>query len=92
VTDSLPADLAIFVHLTDEQGNIVAQYDGLDAAVGTLHRDDVFLQRHIIPLPEDLNPGVYSLTLGLYRRDGGERLPLTNGDDLVHLGEIRWVE
>jgi 4-amino-4-deoxy-L-arabinose transferase-like glycosyltransferase len=86
VAGALPDDLAIFIHLTDEAGEIVGQYDGLDAAAATLHRDDSVLQRHVIPLPAEMKPGVYTLHLGLYRRGDGRRLLLDGGGDRVELG------
>lgn len=85
VAGALPEDLAIFIHLTDETGMIIGQYDGLDAAAATLQRDDSVLQRHAIPLPAEMNPGDYTLHLGLYRRGDGRRLLLSGGGDHVEL-------
>jgi hypothetical protein len=92
VAGNLPADLAIFIHLTNEEGEIVAQYDGLDAAAATLRRDDRFLQRHVIDFPGNLEPGSYFLTLGLYRRGDGRRLPINTGGDVVRLGRCDLTE
>lgn len=82
VLSPLPADLAIFVHLLDEAGVVVAQSDGLDAAAETLRPGDRVLQRHVLPLPEGLT-GDYTLRLGLYRRGDGARLPVGDGDSLT---------
>lgn len=85
--DALPADLAIFAHLLDTSGAIVAQHDGLDAAAATLQAGDVILQRHTLPLPAALPPGSYTLQLGLYRRGDGRRLALPDGRDAVVIAQ-----
>lgn len=81
----LPPDMAIFIHLLDSSGAVVAQFDGLDAAAETLRPGDTFLQRHIIDLPEGLLPGDYSLRLGLYKRGNGDRLITAGENDSVEL-------
>lgn len=79
----LPADLAIFVHLQNDGGELVSQFDGLDAAPGTLRPGDVFLQRHLLVAPED---EAVTLRLGLYRRVDGQRLMTADGRDVVVIG------
>ena len=81
----LPPDAAIFVHLRDAAGNVVAQHDGLDAAAETLQPGDRVLQRHVLALPA-LVDGEYTVAIGLYRRGDGVRL-VTNdgGGDVVLL-------
>ena len=72
-------DYSVFCHLVDEQGEIVAQDDGLPLAgtrptpswrVGELIEDN-----HQIVIPEDLQSGRYRLLVGLYDRETMERLP-----------------
>lgn len=91
VTVPLPADVAIFVHLLDEEGTLVSQGDALTLLSDTLQPDDVFAQRHTLPFPADLPGGAYVLSVGVYARNGafpplqlvaggaaqGERLTLT---------------
>jgi hypothetical protein len=67
----LPEDLAIFVHVVDGEGTIIAQHDGLDAAPAHLRPGDVVVQRH--PLPAGLAADA-AVQLGLYRRSSGRRL------------------
>ena len=74
VEGSLPWDVALFVHLLGAAGEMVAQYDGLDAAASTLHPGDTFIQLHTIPLPDPLPAGPFSLQFGLYVRGDGHRL------------------
>lgn len=92
VNDALPGDMAIFIHVTDDQGDIIAQYDGLDVAAITLRQGDKFLQRHVIALPAELELGVFSLNLGLYRRGDAIRLPLATGGDVVSIGQCKLDE
>jgi hypothetical protein len=74
VLADLPDDLALFVHLVDASGVIVAQSDGLDAAAATLHAGDRFLQRHVLGAPPSAS-GPLTLLVGVYRRGDGQRLP-----------------
>ncbi len=81
----LPADLSSFVHLVNEQGEIVSQHDGLDAAVTTLQPGDVIVQRHVVGITA-VSPGTYHLQIGLYQRSTGQRLIITlSGEDTVRL-------
>jgi len=83
-----PNDLAIFLHLLDGDGNLVAQGDALTALSDTFHPEDVFVQRHILALAPDVPLGNYWLATGLYVR-GGERLPLDSGEsDALALGTV----
>lgn len=79
----LPSDTTIFVHLLDESGALIAQYDGLDAAATTMREGDVILQRHSLALPDNLPAGAYTLNLGLYRRGDGRRFISTGRGDAV---------
>ncbi|MBE9508267.1 MAG: glycosyltransferase family 39 protein [Chloroflexi bacterium] len=83
-----PNDLAIFVHLLDDDGNLVAQGDALAALSDTFRPEDVFVQYHVIALTQDVPPGEYRLATGLYVR-GGERLLLGSGTcDTLILGTV----
>jgi hypothetical protein len=85
----LPSDLAIFLHVSDDSGALVAQFDGLDAAAQTLQPGDIVLQRHIIaPLPDTV-AGPLSLRLGLYRRSDGSRLQTADKRDVIEIGQCR---
>lgn len=72
--------LAMFVHLLDGSGNIVAQDDGLGYPPHTWQPGDRFLQLARLPLPPDLPPGDYTLQFGLYDRASGARWPALNAD------------
>jgi hypothetical protein len=77
-----------FVHLADESGRPVAQWDGYPCfntartsqwAVGEPVEDHVLLK-----IPEDVAPGTYSLLVGFYDESTGDRL----GDQAIQLGAI----
>lgn len=79
-----PDDYTVFVHLLDEQGQIVAAHDSMPAAnsfptrawqpgllVGDTHR---------LELPVELAPGDYQVNVGLYLLETGERLPVWDAE------------
>ncbi|MFN2173551.1 MAG: ArnT family glycosyltransferase [Candidatus Promineifilaceae bacterium] len=74
--------LSLFVHLLDEEGQVVAQHDGLDVRLAGLQQGDWFAQLHTLPLPEDLQPGTYTLQIGVYDPATGRRLvvPTASGE------------
>jgi hypothetical protein len=89
---SLDADYAVFVHVRDSRGEIVAQSDGPPLAGAwptslwpTGHR---LSDARTIALPSDLPPGEYEVVAGLYDPVTGQRLRLTGGGDAVPLREI----
>jgi hypothetical protein len=75
---SLPIDYKLFVHIADDSGRPVTQWDGypcLNTArtsqwpVGKAVRDHVLMR-----IPGDMPSGTYSLLAGLYDGTTGERL------------------
>ena len=76
VTDQLPPQLSQFTHLLNVQGEIVTQQDRLMLTSQSLQAGDVFIQIHHLSLPEDLKVGEYQLSIGLYTRADGKRLPI----------------
>jgi len=67
---------AIFVHLLDGQGNLVAQEDRLDVPAGGWQRGDCFLQIHRLTPGAELPGGTYSLAVGVYTLPDVVRLPV----------------
>ncbi len=71
------ADYTVFVHLLDAQGNLVTQADSPPAAgaypTSLWDPGEIIVDEHTI---NDLAPGQYTLQVGLYRPDTGERLPV----------------
>jgi 4-amino-4-deoxy-L-arabinose transferase-like glycosyltransferase len=86
-TGALPRFLTVFVHLLDQNGQIVAQDDRQSVLADTLQPGDEFMQFLPIDVPPHLPAGRYRLALGLYTSDTGQRLPIdeeeaTHGDRL----------
>ncbi|MDY7041820.1 MAG: hypothetical protein SVX38_13265, partial [Chloroflexota bacterium] len=75
--------LAIFVHLLDTGGQLVAGWDGLDVAPLSWEPGDVFLQAHRLTLPADALPGVYLLEVGVYSPETLDRWPVFSGEAII---------
>jgi hypothetical protein len=84
----LATDYKLFVHLVDESGRSVAQWDAFPCfdmartsqwVVGEVVRDHVLLR-----IPDDLPAGQYSLLAGFYDEASGERL----GDGAIHIAPL----
>lgn len=89
VEQNTQRDLTIFVHLVDEQEELVAQWDGRPFAgrwpTPVWQAGEQFTQTVIVPLPEMLPAGTYGLRIGLYDQEG--RVALTAG-----AGGSVWLE
>ena len=85
VETALPDDLTAFVHLLAADGSVIAQHDGLDAIPLTLQPGDLFVQRHILSLPELGAGQFFTLQLGMYTRGNGRRLVNGNGRETIVL-------
>lgn len=93
---AIPERYKVFLHLLDSQGSLVAQTDAEPG--GNLRPTTIWTpgermaDRHGVLLPPDLPPGEYVLLVGLYRFDGGARLPVEAGDgffgDSLTLGRV----
>jgi hypothetical protein len=90
---ALARDYTVFVHLLDRTGERVAQGDGVPGYLGpvptSLWLPGVsVLDRHVVVLPADLPAGQYSLLIGWYDPETGERLHLASGDDSLNLAQL----
>ncbi len=93
-----PRDLTVFLHVRDAQGNIVAQDDSMPTWFGVQpttqwQPDQTVLGAHSVPLPANLQPGVYDLVAGWYYWETLERLALLDDagqpiDDGVVIGKL----
>jgi hypothetical protein len=83
----------VFIHLVDEAGALVAQQDNWPVQgqwPPTCWRDgEVVVDEYELGLPEGMRPGQYTLLVGMYDADGGERLLTAEGVDQVRLVELR---
>jgi hypothetical protein len=80
-----------FVHLLDASGALAAQDDhvlGQDRyPVGAWQRDEIVIDRYLLPVPEDASPGEYTLWAGIYTWPDLVRLEVVeHPDDIVELG------
>jgi hypothetical protein len=80
-----PPNMAIFLHLLDPDGQVVAQYDGFDAVAEDLAPGDTVVQLHPLELPNSLPGAAYRLEVGAYTRDDLKRIPLSSGTDYLYL-------
>jgi 4-amino-4-deoxy-L-arabinose transferase-like glycosyltransferase len=83
VIDQPPPWLTVFVHVLNGSDQIAAQIDRESVLADTLQPGDVFVQLHSIDLPNDLAPGGYRLSLGLYTSDTNQRLPIFEGNQPI---------
>lgn len=70
VLDELPPNLAIFVHLMNEENDLIAQGDSFTVLSDTLVPGDLVIQSHQIVIPEEPMSGVFPLSIGVYSRTG----------------------
>jgi len=75
-----PGGLVTFIHLLDDQGQLVAQFDG-PPLEGLLPTDQwpvrsLLIDRRKLYLPDDLVSGQYRFLIGLYERSSGTRLAI----------------
>lgn len=89
--EPLERDYLLFTHLFDEQGTRIAQIDvppaGGDAPTSDWHAHRYYLWTHPLPLPPDIAPGRYWLSIGLYDPNDFSRLPIAHTehtDDTGH--------
>ncbi|MCP4422717.1 MAG: hypothetical protein GY805_39415 [Chloroflexi bacterium] len=87
-TGSIP--LKIFIHLLDDSGQIVAQWDGLGVAWEGWRAGDTLWQQHTITLPAILPSGQYRLRAGLYHPQTGDRwlTTTTTAADFVDISGV----
>jgi hypothetical protein len=87
---------AIFVHLLTPDGQLAAQWDGLDVPVEGWREGDTVLQVASFDLLPDLPPGQYWLQTGVYDPATMERLPvLIDGTcivDRILLSPVEFTE
>lgn len=82
VLDQPPADYTTFVHLINDLGEIVTQFDRL--AGGTAVPTSAWIQEQTmhdmypLKIPEGTPPGVYTIRVGMYTWPSLERLPITD--------------
>jgi hypothetical protein len=82
VTSELSTPLKIFIHLLDQQNELVSQYDGLDVWLPETRPGDHFIQIHSMPYPDSCESGC-GLQLGLYNPYTLDRIPIVIKEERV---------
>lgn len=95
--EAIQPNLVVFVHLMNEQGNLVAQHDSVPdqgrRPTPFWQPGALVVDPHPVPLPVDLPPGNYALWIGMYKWPEIQRLQVLQGaaagDDRILLGMIQ---
>jgi len=80
--------LKAFVHLTDINGKLIAQSDGLNAPPQFWHTGDAVVQLHRFQVPPDTAPGVYNWQVGIYNSQTLVRVQFKAGFDHLSLPAV----
>ncbi|MFN8487155.1 MAG: glycosyltransferase family 39 protein [Caldilineaceae bacterium] len=76
--------VSAFIHVIDgDPAKIVAQYDGWETALRGLEPGDVIVQQADIDIGDQVQPGKYTLLIGLYSPQNGARLTVNTPQGLV---------
>jgi hypothetical protein len=87
-----PQPVKIFIHLTNAEGQIVSQWDGLGVAWEGWRAGDGLRHVHHLAVAEETQPGTYGFWAGLYHPESGRRWQTAGGDDRIYLGEVEVVD
>lgn len=86
---SLPLPpLKAFVHLTDINGKLIAQSDGLNAPPQFWQAGDVVVQLHHFQVPPGTAPGIYNWKVGMYNSQTLDRVQFKQGFDHLRLPDV----
>jgi 4-amino-4-deoxy-L-arabinose transferase-like glycosyltransferase len=77
VREPPPPPVLIFAHLSAPDGSLALAGDGLGVLAEDWRPGMVLIQQHRFPIPAGLAPGSYSLSVGLYSLNTGERFPVS---------------
>jgi len=72
--------LSLLAHLLGPDGTGVAVGDGLGFPIEQWQPGDVIVQRHVLSIPVDAQPGEYTVITGAYWLDTLERWPVGAGE------------
>lgn len=90
--NAIPQNYRVFIHLRNAAGETVAQSDGEPVhwtrPTSSWQAGEIITDRHALWVGT-LPPGEYSLVVGLYLPETGERLRTADGSDVVGIGDWR---
>ena len=82
--EAVSSDWITYIHMTDPQGDLVAQFDGPPFAgllpTSQWKSNSLYIDNRRLELPSSIAPGDYLLRIGLYSFESGERLPFLPED------------
>jgi hypothetical protein len=85
--EEVAGQYTVFVHLVDERGTILAQQDRAPQANGALYPTNLWVPGEIVTdeyaltIPPDAPPGEYTVRVGLYLPESGQRLSVPGSAD-----------
>jgi hypothetical protein len=93
-TAAIEQEYAVFVHLVDEHGSIIAQADGVPMSgrypTSAWAPGERIVDTRTLLLPKELGEGSYQLAVGLYNPMDGQRLSVEgSGAESFRLGILR---
>jgi hypothetical protein len=83
--------LKLFLHVLNDQGEVVAGDDREDFNFSTLNQANRLMQVSQVTLPPELPAGQYQVEIGWYNPDTGERLKRADGSDRYLLSPLEVV-
>jgi hypothetical protein len=88
--------LKVFVHLLNPGGVLVAQHDSVPAMwtqpTQSWQPSETVIDFHWMSIPADIAPEVYTVVVGLYREDTGERWPVLDASRQVSANQVVLVQ
>jgi len=87
-TQPIDFDYNLFIHVTDDAGHIITQWDGQplnDRPMTTWQTGEVLSAHYELAIPAEA-PSSLHVRLGLYNWQTGARLPLASGGDTLPIG------
>ena len=76
--EGVASDWITYIHMTDQQGELVAQFDGPPLAgllpTSQWKPNSLYIDKRKLEVPSSIAPGDYLLRIGLYSFENGERL------------------
>ncbi len=78
-------DYTVFVHLLDASGQRISGWDNPplngDYPTSLWDEGEVIADEYLIPVPHEAPPGEYTIAVGMYTAETGERLPAYDAED-----------
>jgi hypothetical protein len=90
-SDPAQPRLKMFLHVLDDQGEVIIGDDREDLNFATLSNGTSFWQINQRALPDDFPPGQYQVEIGWYNPDTGERLKRADGSDRYLLAPLEVI-